>query len=625
MFDTLARGAPSRSAFPSYRAARIVGLFLLAFAVFYLRDAETYRNPVLYTEDGVWLSMIKEHGFRFAFVHARGDYFVALNLLLLQGASLANDFLFNGSLLSYPATLAIVVAAWYSLVAAFPALLFFRLLPTWGWALLTLCLALLPLGFTTYEVLARASNVGFSAFFMASLAVAYRNLEAPSGLRAWLIDAIVVLCVLTNPLVFGLYPLLLWPAWKAWRSGVGGATLLKRDPSLAALLLLSVLVVAAFVYRYQAAPLIGDDLARKTPFQISHGIAYGFGRSFLYPFASFLYPLLNDALAVAVSLLIALPVYRHARRDPEAGPVVLMLFLSWLLATVAVALLRPELLAMFSGYRASNPDRYAIMQNLLGLCIVLFIALRYLSRSQGHGLWSAACVLLLGGYIAQAVAVAWLEHARPPKEAYMGTQLQLVLSAAEGVPKSDFVSVPIYFQGWSMRVRAENLEALSWCCREEIAVDSTPSSTVHARKLGEHWVTSGIDPQLYWRFDTAIPADRIPVLRFRFSCLDAGEPKWSTIGIYWLDSQGHAAGGRAYLYRAKPGWQVVPLGSLKGYRGEIGGVRIDMETIDTCQSFGFEAIKLYGWKEGRPPHVPRLPMPWSEEAPRALMQQLRLL
>jgi hypothetical protein len=110
-------------------------------------------------------------------------------------------------------------------------------------------------------------------------------------------------------------------------------------------------------------------------------------------------------------------------------------------------------------------------------------------------------------------------------------------------------------------------------------------------------------------------------VKFKFSC-PAPTAEWSDIGVYWLDSAGNAASDRAFTFKAKPGWQVVPLGELVKYHGNIGGLRLDMESIDTCKTYSFEDIEFYNWKVGHQPFIPRLPMPWSDGAPRKLLERL---
>lgn len=601
-------------------------LFLLAFAIFYLRDSVTYRNPILYTEDGVWLGMINEHGFWHTFFNARRDYFVALNLIILEAANLANGLLFGGSLLAYPTVLAVLVNVWYAGVVSLPAVLYFRYLTPCGWIIFVSCLALLPFGHTAYEILAKASNVGFSTFYVAMFCIAYRTFTpSRAKLKTWLIDGMIILSVLTNPLVLGLYPLLLSSSWKAWRSGTKVRDLIKDDLSMVVLLLFTGLIVAAFVYRYQAVPLIGQALAQKTPITLTKSITYGFGRSLLYPFTSLIYPLINNFLAVLSSFFIFWAIYRCIRQDREIKSIIWVILGSWLAVTLAAGALRPGLIEMLSSYHATNPDRYVITQNILILSAVLFVFLRHLTRSPKLSGFSIGCILLIGSYVTQAVAVSWIEQARPPYETYLGSQQQLMLSAAENAPEntpaSGFVSMPIYFLGWSMRERFDRLEKLSTCCNKEISLTGSPRWTHDVKEADRNWTITGGDPMLYWLFETPIPVDRLPIVKFKFSCPNP-TAEWSVIGVYWLDSAGNAAGDRAFTFKAKPGWQVIPLDELKNYRGDIGGLRLDMESTDTCKTYNFEQIDFYDWKAGHSPFVPKLPMPWTDGLPRALLERL---
>ena len=602
-------------------------LFLLSFCVVYLRDATTYRNPIIYTEDGVWLGMIQEHGFTYALSHARGDYFVVLNLIFLHFAGFINWLLYGGSLLAYPSVLAIVIALWYAFVSCIPAFLFWRLLSPGAWIIFVSSIALLPLGNTGYEILARSSNIGFSTFYVALWLSLYRALEGSKKCTMQLtLDLLFILLLLTNPLVLFLCPILFWPFWKDLRDGKEWRDYFKKDPLILLLILAILFIVIIYLYRYQAAPLIGTTLSQRSPISLAQIITYGIGRSFLYPFLSLFYPFLNNSITVIVFLGILIGVYRAVQASGEVKTLVINLLLYWLLITFLTGFLRPGLLEMFGSYGATNPDRYAMTQNLLIISAVLFALLHYLSKTSTIGLGAVLGLSLIGLYLAQAFIHSWAEHARAPYETYAGSQKQLMLSATENAlasgekTDSEFVSVPIYFTGWAMRARWGDLEKLSKCCESSKLVNSEPTSVYHVKPAGYFWDVIGNDPMLYWKFDTPVPASQLPVLKFDFSCAQEADA-WSTIGIYWLDRNGHASGQRAFGFKARPGWQVVPLGDLPNYLGEIGGVRLDMESLGTCNSFRFDKLEFYQWRSGQS-IMPHLRMPWTSEAAQLSLEKV---
>ncbi len=70
-------------------------LFLLGIFLLFCRNAYNFMMPTMYAEDGKWLGQILASGTWSTLLHARGDYFVAIPILLLKLADII-DIVFGG-------------------------------------------------------------------------------------------------------------------------------------------------------------------------------------------------------------------------------------------------------------------------------------------------------------------------------------------------------------------------------------------------------------------------------------------------------------------------------------------------------------------------------------------------
>ena len=97
-------------------------LFLVGLILLFFRSAYTLLVPCIYTEDGVWMSSILNNGFLNTLFHARGDYLVCGNILLLGIVLLLNNMLFGENLNYLPQLVTIVHYCFYSLFALLPVI-----------------------------------------------------------------------------------------------------------------------------------------------------------------------------------------------------------------------------------------------------------------------------------------------------------------------------------------------------------------------------------------------------------------------------------------------------------------------------------------------------------------------
>ena len=142
-------------------------LFLAGLIILFFRSAYNFIVPSMYAEDGVWLASIINNGLLDTLLHARGDYLVLGNVLLLQLALSLNE-LFLGYNISYlPVFVAIVQYLFFCGCAVLPVWCFKRDMPKYMRILLWLLIMLVPVGVTGHEIWGKILNTGFMFYFIA--------------------------------------------------------------------------------------------------------------------------------------------------------------------------------------------------------------------------------------------------------------------------------------------------------------------------------------------------------------------------------------------------------------------------------------------------------------------------
>ena len=133
----------------------VIFLFLL------LRNIDPLINPILYTEDASWLSLIINRGFVHALLNARPDYFVVINVLLQGLAFIINYAINNYNLIYLPHILSVISYLFYAICFALPMLLLRRQL-SFSMCLVLVCLfCLIGFGNSSSEIFGKLSNIGY--------------------------------------------------------------------------------------------------------------------------------------------------------------------------------------------------------------------------------------------------------------------------------------------------------------------------------------------------------------------------------------------------------------------------------------------------------------------------------
>lgn len=139
-------------------------LFIVGIFICFFRASYSVLSPVMYTEDGSWISALIENGLIDTCLKAKGSYLVVGNILLLQISWWLN-FLFFGKNLAYlPIFVALVSFFYYVLLAFFPVWLLKRTLDIKARIFLYFAILCVPMGTSISEIYGRISNIGYGCF-----------------------------------------------------------------------------------------------------------------------------------------------------------------------------------------------------------------------------------------------------------------------------------------------------------------------------------------------------------------------------------------------------------------------------------------------------------------------------
>lgn len=430
-----------------------LGLCVAGFAILLLRSPDAVRSPIIYTEDGVWLSSLMTRGFFYTMYHARQDYLVWGNVLLLKLSSCLN-YMFNGDSVRYlPLFVASVSYAFYAVVFAVAYLALAPSLGCWTGLLVWLLMLLVPLGHSANEVYGRLSNVGYVVpVLVLCLSILRKKIHVRRlFFMIAFVDVLLLICAATNPLVIPIVGLV-WaldllatvvrspgPGWKtkAWL-----VLLLVQLSGLA--------VFTAYRIHHYGTQVLGENLI------LENFVAAFVGRMFVYPIFFPFYDHFSDGIALSI-FAAGLVVYLWAVMVAEADLKRLLLVFGLGLAFYAVstAVMRPGITHVITSYSETFPDRYYMGQSLL-LLIIVGIATRFFAssgyRPLAVAIVSTVCSLYLIG-LAHLIEVGQprlplmtgLNFQDQVRHEWRACQLDPICRA-EGRE----ITVPTYFEGWSM-------------------------------------------------------------------------------------------------------------------------------------------------------------------------------
>ncbi|MCX7996513.1 MAG: hypothetical protein N2691_01990 [Patescibacteria group bacterium] len=350
-------------------AMRLLALVLFAAVFLFIRCPEPITNPIVYAEDGAWIAMGLREGWPYTLFHARDDYFVWLNILLLFFATLISGITSGSLVWNLGYTIAIVSYIFYGSLAVLAYKTMCRILPHSFCLLLFFLILLMPLGLSQEEVFGRLVQIGFHIPFMVLLLLYWRKFHAGTKLR-YGIDGLIVLSAGTNPVVFALVAVYLGIELTHTRNI---SALLKNEASL--LVPLAILLIVLL-------PRMGGTGGIPEPFKASSVLETVGARMILYPLIFPWYRFMNDGTTIAGVLIfcVVVLVSFFTPLRPRTRYILTLSTLSLLVLITATLVMRPGLTSFLNAYTTTFPDRYFMGVNVIAL-LVLIIALSQLASS----------------------------------------------------------------------------------------------------------------------------------------------------------------------------------------------------------------------------------------------------
>jgi len=357
-----------------FLAATAIGTVIL-----FARAPAAYVSPLLFAEDWHWTSMVASRGLVDTALHARGDYAILGNALLIGlGMALAEGV--AGDVLALPRCLAIVSYVFFAVSFALPVLLLRRQLGgVFCWAAWLLACTM-PLGIESwsgFEILGRAVNVGFVFLFIAFVLLWHRASAVRTFAAALPVDVALLVCTATNPMCIPMLAAAAWPAARRWLVDRVPAATLAREGAFVSLCLLAVACVAVNGLPTASRP----NHEASPPASFAGAVEMGLARGLLYPIVWPVYHDLSTWSTLAVAAAAVAVAWRWGQ--PRHRPLVLGGIATVAMVSAVLVLKRGELAAFLGGYTFTSPDRYFYAQNLVAMLLVVAFASGVAERLRG--------------------------------------------------------------------------------------------------------------------------------------------------------------------------------------------------------------------------------------------------
>jgi hypothetical protein len=348
----------------------------VAFVVLFARAPGPWVTPLFFAEDGKWTSLLVTRGFWHTALHARPDYCVFGNVLVLWTGMRLCDLFDGGDPLELARWQAVASYLAFAVVVSLPVLLLRRRLPAAAVLAVWLLALFMPLGihsgsWSGYEILGRSLNIGFAALFVGFLLAWVRlTPTAPRPLgKILLLDLGLLACIATNPLCSVFIPAAAVPLLShLWKRGARDT---RRD-ALASLVSLAAITIVALALNGIPAAGRGSPAPAAAALGFDQAVELGLARSLFYSLTWPVYrwlttdrTLLLTAIALALTWRYGLPRHRFL----YAGGLTLLAVTS-----ATLVLCRRELADCLHGYRSTFPDRYFYGQYLVGLPLMAAFA-----------------------------------------------------------------------------------------------------------------------------------------------------------------------------------------------------------------------------------------------------------
>lgn len=355
--------------------------FCISFLIFFFRNPDPFINPILYTEDGLYIGGILNLGFWQTVSSSRTDYIAFFNVFLTQISLWLNTIIYRGNIADIPQSMALISYAFFAFVATLPCLLFKHRLSNAAILVSILWCSLFPLGQSDQEVIGRISNIGYSFFYVAFLLSYYRLSNTGNQLESieesnsskriliiMLVDISLIACAMTNPVVYLLIPTTLLSYFTY--SHQNRLNFIRKDHVTFISLCASLSFLAYIALtRIHISNLHSASNYLDMPFVYSNFVEMTLARSILYPLIYSVYHSLNDYIVILLFLAYILLFFIFS--TDKWKDFYIFGFYSLMCFILSSCMFRPGLSNYFKQYSVPTYDRFYYTQNL----IVIFMTI----------------------------------------------------------------------------------------------------------------------------------------------------------------------------------------------------------------------------------------------------------
>jgi hypothetical protein len=421
-------------------------LFPIIFLLLIIRTPDALISPVLYTEDGTWLGRIYIEGFWNVLINARADYLVIGNILGLYFAKYLSYTFFTYDVSTLPFFISILSYLFFSIIASIPILLLKNHIRLELLIVLSLLIVLLPFGYSTNEIIGRLSNIGYFFFPLSIILLIYRLDVSNEKKKVIIIDALLVFCMLTNPMV-----VLFIITYFLLRYFFSKSNTFEYKSQLFTFIIAS----SIFVYILYLKITVGHQATLTTEkFLTENLFEVSISRSVLYPFIFPIYSKLGDIFSFII-LLIFLTTFYFVFKTLQYKDKKVFLILSFALVFVSflTTFTKPGLTHWIKDYSGTFPDRYFSAQNIMSLLVVIFIAEKALIVKNKY-FKNISKIFIFALILIYAVSLSNIIEFKNPKLKIMinDTFTEALDKTYKNKEKTEIYQIPIYFDGWKMQL-----------------------------------------------------------------------------------------------------------------------------------------------------------------------------
>ncbi len=375
----------------NYLVASILVVFLLSTSIFALRYLPSFTIPNFYAEDGsVFTQTFLDKGLL-------GGLFTPFNGYLTLGQNIVAGFsyaifeMFNLPLYLLPSLYALASCSFLGLTVTLPYILFRKQLGTVGAVLLVIVTAFVPLPASDYAVIGTIGNLKFAFLYWAFLLVVYRCITDLDTRKALIIDALLLLSVLTYAPAALLLPVALYRYRRKILQSINDKqikTLLQ--PHFLSLIVLGIScgIYLATVY-FQGIPRIQGYL--DSPYQDAATMKLLY-RSTLY---SWLFPYTDGFNNILVSLISIVAFFVAFIINKKQRFVIAFGLWAIAVGTISFVVNRPGLSDYFLTYSRMTPDQFFYAQNLVFIFISIWVLSEYVKTKKRARIFVCGTVLFL--------------------------------------------------------------------------------------------------------------------------------------------------------------------------------------------------------------------------------------